>query len=121
MRILQNRSVGGAEKSVEKNIFIAHVGGGFSLEARTGLSEAPASTGMAVACPLLVIFQACWRCKVRRLISAKEAAVRQGFETLDALDALKMDVLSGQVSRHKLLQLASMVENSKRALMNLAI
>ena len=51
----------------------------------------------------------------------QERAVRQGFDVLDALDALKLDVLSGQVSRQKLTQLASMVAKQREKLADPAL
>ncbi len=43
-------------------------------------------------------------------------AIDRGFETLDALDELKLDVLSGSVSRRKLLHLAAIVEKQRSGL-----
>ena len=43
----------------------------------------------------------------------RAGAINQGFDTLDALDSLKIDVLSGGVSRHKLMHLAKLVEKQR--------
>ena len=43
----------------------------------------------------------------------RSVAVSRGHDTLDALDSLKIDVLSGQVSRQKLVHLAALVDKER--------
>jgi len=111
MRIIKNGSTGALNKSSKKSS-ASRAGAGFSIDSAPGLSEAPASAGMSGVSSVgdiasLLALQG------PQGGERRQQAVRQGFETLDALDALKVDVLGGQVSRQKLLQLASLVEEER--------
>jgi hypothetical protein len=53
--------------------------------------------------------------------SQRSAAISRGHKTLDALDDLRLDVLSGQVSRQKLIHLAHLVEKERVGLSDIEL
>ncbi len=111
MRIVKNGSTSALNKSSKKSSS-SRTGARFSIESAPGLSEAPASTGMSGVSSVGDI-SSLLALQGPQDGERQKEAVRQGFETLDVLDALKVDVLSGRVSRQKLLQLASLVETER--------
>ena len=46
----------------------------------------------------------------------RHEAIRQGFDTLDLLDSLKVDLLSGRIDRRKLTHLMALVEKQRNEL-----
>jgi len=114
MRIMQNKPVERARKS-SKAARSSGAGGVFTLD--TSPSQAPAASSTQISAPLpvgdismLLAVQGDDRQRERSI------AVDRGYDTLNALDALKVDVLSGQLSRHKLLNLARLVDKQRQHL-----
>jgi Class II flagellar assembly regulator len=122
MRITENKPVSAVRKSAKK-ARLNGAGGLFSLDEATDSapSEAPAKIEMPMAVGDISTLLA-----VQENLGEqqKTGAINRGFDTLDALDALKIDVLSGNVSRQKLVNLSALVEKQRSnlsdpALMNL--
>ena len=87
----------------------------FRIEPSSAQSQAAPSTQVASSLPIgdisaLLVVQGDDREHQRRV------AVGRGYETLDALDALKIDVLSGQVSRQKLVHLSALVDKQRQSI-----
>jgi len=114
MRILQNKPTSALKKSSRKSSS-SRAGARFSVDSAQSLSEAPVAGGLSGVSSIGGI-SSLLAVQGPQVGQGREGAVRQGFDTLDALDALKIDVLSGQVSRHKLLQLTSIIEKQRSKL-----
>ena len=111
MRITENKPVSAVRKSA-KTARSNGAGGVFSLDDATDStpSEAPAKIEMPMAVGNISTLLA-----VQENLGEqqKASAIDRGFDTLDALDALKIDVLSGNVSRQKLVNLSALVEKQR--------
>ena len=114
MRISQTKAVG-ATKSKSKAVRSSNGGAVFSLEPSSGPSQTAPSTHVASSLPIGDI-SALLAVQGDERQRARADAVVRGHETLDALDALKVDVLSGQVTRQKLVHLATLAENQRKNL-----
>ncbi|MCF6199946.1 MAG: flagellar assembly protein FliX [Hyphomicrobiaceae bacterium] len=111
MRIFQNQPTSALKKSSKKSPS-SGTSAHFSLDSAQSLSDAPAAGGLGGVSSVGDI-SSLLALQGPQVDQRREGAVRQGYDTLDALDALKIDVLSGQVSRHKLLQLTSIIEKQR--------
>ena len=111
MRITQNRPINGAQKST-KNARSSSSDSVFSVATDTPLPQAAASSQVAAALPIGDI-SALLAVQGDDQERQRSVAVSRGHDTLDALDSLKIDVLSGQVSRQKLVHLAALVDKER--------
>ena len=114
MRILQNQSVKTAGKS-KKAGGSKQAGGVFSLEE----GEKPALTqesGQVAGAAAIVGISSLLAIQEADPDQHRSKAILHGHDTLDALDSLKIDVLSGRVSRQKLHVLASLAEKERSGL-----
>ena len=111
MRIPETRSIGAIGKSKKKST-ASSATGIFSLDAPTGNTPAAQRAAVGSAMPVADI-SSLLAVQDTSYEPHKSSAINHGFDTLDALDSLKLDVLSGHVSRQKLLLLAELVEKQR--------
>ncbi|MCP4934362.1 MAG: hypothetical protein GY927_09195 [bacterium] len=111
MRITQNRPVSGPRKP-SKSTPSSSAEGGFSLGSQTSASQTAPSTQVSTSSPIGGI-SALLAVQGDDHERQRSAAVSCGHDTLDILDSLKIDVLSGQVSRQKLVHLAALVKKPR--------
>ncbi len=111
MRISDNRAVGAARKSSKKTR-VSDGGTVFSLSEpeNTSLSRPAAAIASPVAVGNISSLLA-----VQGALDdeSRSAALKQGFNTLDILDSLKLDVLTGYIPRQRLVNLATIVEKQR--------
>ncbi len=113
---MQNKPVNGVRKST-KSARSPSAEGVFSLEPHSSASQTAPSTHVATSIPIGDV-SALLAVQGDDQERQRSAAVSLGHDTLDLLDNLKIDVLSGQVSRQKLLHLASLVDKQRQNLGN---
>ncbi len=114
MRIIQNKPVNGVRKSA-KGARSSSAEGVFSLDQPSSTPRTAPSTHTASSLPIGDI-SALLAVQGDDQERQRSAAVSRGHDTLDVLDSLKVDVLSGHVSRQKLLHLASLVDKQRQNL-----
>ncbi len=106
MRVSQTQRTTASRRSGPARAKIS--GGGFKLERSTEARKASSARGPAVLSSIdaIVALQA-----VDDPAERRRKAVRQGTEALDALDDLKIALLSGQLAPAKLTSLKAIVED----------
>ncbi len=114
MRITQNRPIGGARKSSKKAASDGS-GAAFNVESHSSLPQTAPATKAATSLPIGSI-SALLAVQGDEQQQQRSVAVSRGHDTLDVLDSLKIDVLSGQLSRQKLVHLASLVDKQRHNL-----
>ena len=114
MRITTNRPISPARKS-SRDARSSGSGDVFTLDPHTTLPQTAPSTKVATALPVGDI-SALLAVQGDDQERQRSVAVMRGHDTLDALDSLKVDVLSGQVSRQKLVHLATLVDKQRQNL-----
>ena len=112
MRIQENKAISAARKSSKKQR-VSNGGSAFTLDSTNEAAQMPSIQG---AMPTQSVGSVSALMAVQGVDGdeRRSQAINLGFDTLDALDALKIDVLSGQLSRQKLVHLANLV-SEKRA------
>lgn len=111
MRIPNSRAINSARKT-SKKARTGSAGAVFSLDDASNTTQASPTAQIVSASPVSDI-SSLLAIQGAESEQQRSAGILHGFNTLDALDALKVDVLSGQVSRQKLLHIASLVEKER--------
>ena len=114
MRITQNKPISAARRSSKKASSTSS-GAVFSVDSHPSLPQTAPSTQVATSLPIGDI-SALLAVQGDDQQRQRSVAVSRGHDTLDALDSLKIDVLSGQVSRQKLVHLATLVDKQRQNL-----